>query len=83
MKTTARILFLLFALAGLTTGHAQTPLMLGEHHAQLRLQQNGRYVLLPEACEVVVDVKGSADIILSNTKGEQVVMHYDQPCLPL
>ena len=47
MKTTARILFLLFALAGLTTGHAQTPLMLGEHHAQLRLQQNGRYVLLP------------------------------------
>ena len=30
-----------------------------------------------EACEVVVDVKGSADITLSNTKGEQVTMRYD------
>ena len=30
-----------------------------------------------EACEIVVDVKGSADITLSNTKGEQVTMRYD------
>ena len=30
-----------------------------------------------EACEIVVDVKGSADITLSNTKGEQVTMCYD------
>ncbi len=30
-----------------------------------------------EACEIVVDVKGSADIVLSNTKGEEVVMRYD------
>ena len=30
-----------------------------------------------EACEIVVDVKGSAEITLSNTKGEQVVMNYD------
>ena len=30
-----------------------------------------------EACEIVVDVKGSADITLANTKGEQVTMHYD------
>ena len=30
-----------------------------------------------EACEIVVDVKGSADIVLQNTKGEQVVMKYD------
>ena len=30
-----------------------------------------------EACEIVVDVKGSADITLSNAKGEKVVMHYD------
>ena len=30
-----------------------------------------------EACEIVVDVKGSAEIVLSNTKGEQVTMIYD------
>lgn len=30
-----------------------------------------------EACEIVVDVKGSADITLSNAKGEKVVMRYD------
>ena len=30
-----------------------------------------------EACEIVVDVKGSADITLSNAKGEKVVMSYD------
>ena len=30
-----------------------------------------------ETCEIVVDVKGSATIELSNTKGEQVVMNYD------
>ena len=30
-----------------------------------------------EACEVVVELKGTADITLSNTKGEEVTMHYD------
>lgn len=30
-----------------------------------------------DACEIVVDVKGSMELILSNTKGEQVVMKYD------
>ena len=32
---------------------------------------------LTDACEVVVTLKGTADITLSNAKGEQVVMHYD------
>ena len=32
---------------------------------------------LPEACEIVIDVKSQAEIILSNAKGEQVVMTYD------
>ena len=32
---------------------------------------------LPQACEIVVDVKGSTDITLANGIGEQVVMHYD------
>ena len=30
-----------------------------------------------EACEIVVDVKGSMELTLSNTKGEKVVMTYD------
>ena len=30
-----------------------------------------------EACEIVVDVKKHTEIILSNTKNEQVVMYYD------
>ena len=32
-----------------------------------------------EACEIVVDVKSQAEIVLSNDKGEQVVMKYDAP----
>jgi len=32
---------------------------------------------LSEACEVVVNVKGTCDITLENTKGEKLVMHYD------
>ena len=32
---------------------------------------------LTETCEIVVDVKGSAQITLSNAKGEQVTMCYD------
>ena len=31
-----------------------------------------------EACEVVVDVKGTLELTLANQKGEQVVMRYDQ-----
>jgi Beta-fructosidases (levanase/invertase) len=30
-----------------------------------------------ETCEIVIDVKGSATIELSNAKGEQVMMNYD------
>ena len=30
-----------------------------------------------EACELVIDLKGSADITLTNDKGEQVIMKYD------
>ena len=30
-----------------------------------------------EACEIIVDVKNQAEIVLSNAKGEQVVMAYD------
>ena len=30
-----------------------------------------------EACELVVDLKGQTEIVLSNSKGEQVVMTYD------
>jgi len=30
-----------------------------------------------ETCELVIDLKGSADITLSNAKGEEVVMRYD------
>ena len=30
-----------------------------------------------EACEIIVDVKNQAEIVLSNAKGEQVVMIYD------
>ena len=30
-----------------------------------------------DACEIVVDMKGQTEIVLSNTKGEQVVMTYD------
>ncbi|MCH5311050.1 MAG: DUF4980 domain-containing protein [Prevotella sp.] len=32
---------------------------------------------LSQACEIVVDVKGSTEIVLSNPLGEQVVMKYD------
>ena len=30
-----------------------------------------------EACEIIIDTKGQTEIVLSNTKGEQVVMKYD------
>ena len=32
---------------------------------------------LMDACELIVDVKGTMELVLSNTKGEQVVMNYD------
>ena len=42
------------------------------------LAVRGQKVKKPtETCEIVVDVKGSATIELSNTKGELVVMNYD------
>ena len=42
------------------------------------LSLRGKKVKKPtEACEIEVDVKGKAEIILSNAKGEQVVMAYD------
>ncbi len=38
----------------------------------------GKKVKQPtETCEIVVDVKGSANITLSNAKGEEVTMYYD------
>ena len=33
--------------------------------------------ILPKTCEIVVDVKGSTEMVLSNSIGEQVVMKYD------
>ena len=42
------------------------------------LAARGKKVKNPtEACEMVVDLKGSATITLANTKGEKVVMTYD------
>lgn len=42
------------------------------------LAMHGKKIKNPtDACEIVVDVKGSMELILSNTKGEQVVMKYD------
>ena len=42
------------------------------------LALRGQKVKKPtEACEIVVDLKGSADILLSNNKNEEVIMHYD------
>jgi levanase/fructan beta-fructosidase len=42
------------------------------------LDVRGQKIKKPtESCEIVVDMKNSADIILSNTKGEEVTMHYD------
>ena len=32
---------------------------------------------LSQACEIVVDMKGSTELVLSNALGEQVVMTYD------
>ena len=38
----------------------------------------GKMVKQPtEACEILVNLKGTADVTLSNAKGEQVTMHYD------
>ena len=40
--------------------------------------QRGKKVKQPtEACEIIIDVKSTADIVLSNAKGEQVTMRYD------
>ena len=42
------------------------------------LALRGKVVKQPtEACELIVDLKGTADITLTNGKGEQVLMHYD------
>ena len=42
------------------------------------LAVRGQKVKKPtEACEIVVDIKGSADVTLSNAKGEEVTMHYN------
>ncbi len=46
--------------------------------AEEMLAMRGKKVKQPtEACEIVVSVKGSADITLQNAKGEEVAMHYD------
>jgi len=42
------------------------------------LALRGNKVKAPtEACEIVVDLKGTSEIVLSNGKGEEVVMYYD------
>ena len=42
------------------------------------LAVRGKKVKQPtEACEIVVDTKGQTEIVLSNAKGEQVIMKYD------
>jgi levanase/fructan beta-fructosidase len=42
------------------------------------LAARGKKLKAPtEACEIIVDLKGSATITLGNAKGEQVVMTYD------
>ena len=42
------------------------------------LAMRGAKVKAPtEACEIVVDMKSQTEIVLSNTKGEQVTMRYD------
>lgn len=42
------------------------------------LAMRGKKIKNPtDACEIVVDVKGSMELTLSNTKGEKVVMKYD------
>jgi levanase/fructan beta-fructosidase len=47
-------------------------------HSKETLAMRGKKIKNPtDACEIVVDVKGSMELILSNTKGEQVVMKYD------
>ncbi len=40
--------------------------------------RGARQKKLSDACELVVDVKGSMQLTLQNTKGEQVIMSYDQ-----
>ena len=46
--------------------------------AKEMLAMRGKTVKQPtEACEIVVGVRGSADITLQNAKGEEVAMHYD------
>jgi levanase/fructan beta-fructosidase len=42
------------------------------------LALRGKKIKKPvEACEMLVDLKNSTEIVLSNSKGEQVVMSYD------
>ena len=61
---------------GLTTVGGETYLTSTPSKEVLALR--GKKVKQPtETCEIVVDVKGSANITLSNAKGEQVTMHYD------
>ena len=61
---------------GLTTVGGETYLTSTPSKELLALR--GNKVKQPtEACEIVIDLKGSADIVLSNAKGEQVTMHYD------
>ena len=61
---------------GLTTVGGETYLTSTPSKEVLALR--GKKVKQPtETCEIVIDVKGSVDITLSNAKGEQVTMLYD------
>ena len=61
---------------GLTVAGGET--LLTSKPSKELMALRGKKVKQPtEACEIVVDVKGSADITLSNAKGEEVTMRYD------
>ncbi len=61
---------------GLATAGGET--LLTSKPAKEMLALRGQKVKAPtDACEIVVDVKGSMELTLQNGRGEQVVMRYD------
>ena len=61
---------------GLATANGET--ILTSMPAKEVTALRGQKVKMPtETCEIVVDVKGTMELTLSNAKGEQVVMSYD------
>ncbi|MCR4918502.1 MAG: DUF4980 domain-containing protein [Prevotella sp.] len=62
---------------GITTADGET-ILTSRPTKEVDAVRGDRVKSLTEACEVVVDIKGNADITFSNAKGEELVMHYDQ-----